>query len=68
MNDVAALEFTRHHAPPLPAERRAELLAPPGFGDTYWRSPEMLTRQIGNPSLSASGIWLPGDYEITCQT
>jgi hypothetical protein len=34
----------------------------------HLRCPEMLTRQIGNPSLSASGIWLPGDYEITCQT
>ncbi|AEV72983.1 branched-chain amino acid aminotransferase, group II [Mycolicibacterium rhodesiae NBB3] len=35
MNDVAALEFTRQSAQPLPAERRAELLAMPGFGDTY---------------------------------
>ena len=35
MNDVAALEFTRQHAQPIPAERRAELLATPGFGDAY---------------------------------
>jgi branched-chain amino acid aminotransferase len=35
MNDVAALEFTRQRAQPIPAERRAELLALPGFGDTY---------------------------------
>ena len=35
MNDVAALEFTRQHAQPTPAERRAELLATPGFGDAF---------------------------------
>jgi branched-chain amino acid aminotransferase len=35
MNDVAALEFTRQHAQPIPAERRAEVLATPGFGDTF---------------------------------
>ncbi len=35
MNDVAALEFTRQHAQPIPAERREQLLAPPGFGDVY---------------------------------
>jgi branched-chain amino acid aminotransferase len=35
MNDVAALEFTRQHAQPVPAERRAELLATPGFGDAF---------------------------------
>lgn len=35
MNDVAALEFTRQSAQPLQAERRAELLALPGFGDTF---------------------------------
>ena len=35
MNDVAALEFTRQHAQPIPAERREELLATPGFGDAF---------------------------------
>jgi len=35
MNDVAALEFTRQRAERVPAERRAELLARPGFGDTF---------------------------------
>ena len=35
MNDVAALEFTRQHAQPIPAERREELLATPGFGDVF---------------------------------
>lgn len=35
MNDVAALDFTWQRAQPVPAERRAELLAMPGFGDTY---------------------------------
>jgi len=35
MNDVAALEFSRQHAQAIPAERREELLATPGFGDTY---------------------------------
>jgi branched-chain amino acid aminotransferase len=35
MNDVAALEFTPHHAQPIPAERREELLATPGFGDAF---------------------------------
>ncbi len=35
MNDVAALEFTRQHAQPIPAERREQLLATPGFGDTF---------------------------------
>lgn len=35
MTDVAALEFARERAEPTPAERRAELLALPGFGDTY---------------------------------
>ena len=35
MNDVAALEFTRQRAETIPAERRAELLAQPGFGDTF---------------------------------
>jgi len=35
MADVAPLEFTWQRAQPVPAERRAELLALPGFGDTY---------------------------------
>jgi len=35
MNDVAALEFTRQQAQPLPAERREEMLATPGFGDVF---------------------------------
>ena len=35
MADVAPLEFAWHRAQPIPAERRAELLALPGFGDTY---------------------------------
>ena len=35
MNDVAALEFTRQHAQPIPAEPREELLATPGFGDVF---------------------------------
>jgi branched-chain amino acid aminotransferase len=35
MTDVAALEFAWQRAQPIPAERRAELLALPGFGDTY---------------------------------
>ena len=35
MNDVAALEFTRQRAQPIPAERREELLATPGFGDVF---------------------------------
>ena len=35
MNDVGALEFTRQHAQPIPAERREELLATPGFGDVF---------------------------------
>ena len=35
MNAVAALEFTRQRAETVPAERRAELLAQPGFGDTF---------------------------------
>jgi branched-chain amino acid aminotransferase len=35
MNDVAALEFTRLHAQPIPADRREELLATPGFGDVF---------------------------------
>jgi branched-chain amino acid aminotransferase len=35
MNDVAALDFTWQRAQPIPAERRAELLAMPGFGDAY---------------------------------
>jgi branched-chain amino acid aminotransferase len=36
MTDVAALEFAWQRAPqPTPAERRAELLAQPGFGDTF---------------------------------
>jgi Branched-chain amino acid aminotransferase/4-amino-4-deoxychorismate lyase len=35
MNDVPALEFTRQHAQPIPAERREELLATPGFGDVF---------------------------------
>jgi branched-chain amino acid aminotransferase len=35
MNDVAALEFTRQLAQPIPAERREELLATPGFGDVF---------------------------------
>ena len=43
MNDVAALEFTRQPAQPVPAERRAELLATPGFGDTF--SDHMVTVQ-----------------------
>ena len=34
-NDIAALEFTRQHAQPVPAERREELLATPGFGDVF---------------------------------
>ena len=34
----------------------------------HMRCAEMLTQQIGNPSLSESGIWLPRGYEITCQT
>ena len=35
MDDVAALDFTWQRAQPTPAERRAELLALPGFGDTF---------------------------------
>ncbi len=35
MTDVAALEFAWERAAPIPAERRQELLALPGFGDTY---------------------------------
>jgi branched-chain amino acid aminotransferase len=35
MNDIAALEFTRQLAQPIPAERREELLATPGFGDVF---------------------------------
>ena len=35
MADVAPLEFTWQRAQPVPAERRAELLALPGFGDIY---------------------------------
>ncbi|MCV7152750.1 branched-chain amino acid aminotransferase [Mycolicibacterium pyrenivorans] len=35
MNDVPALEFIRARTQSIPAERRAELLATPGFGDTY---------------------------------
>jgi branched-chain amino acid aminotransferase len=35
MADVAPLEFDWQRARPIPAERRAELLALPGFGDTY---------------------------------
>jgi branched-chain amino acid aminotransferase len=35
MNDVVALKFTRQHAQPVPAERREQLLATPGFGDVY---------------------------------
>lgn len=34
-NDLAALEFTRRHAQPIPAGRREELLATPGFGDVF---------------------------------
>ena len=43
MNDVAALEFSWERAKPIPAERRTELLATPGFGDTY--SDHMVTVQ-----------------------
>jgi branched-chain amino acid aminotransferase len=35
MNDVAALAFTRRHAQPIPAERREELFATPGFGESF---------------------------------
>lgn len=35
MNDVAALKFTRRCVLPIPPDRRAELLATPGFGDTF---------------------------------
>src|SRR5258705_1168308 len=35
MADMAPLKFTWQRAQPVPAERRAELLALPGFGDTY---------------------------------
>jgi branched-chain amino acid aminotransferase len=35
MNDVAALKFTQKHAQPIPADRREELLATPGFGSTF---------------------------------
>jgi branched-chain amino acid aminotransferase len=35
VNDVAALEFTWQQAQPVPAERREEMLATPGFGDTF---------------------------------
>jgi len=34
-NGIAALEFTRRRAQPIPAERREELLATPGFGDVF---------------------------------
>jgi branched-chain amino acid aminotransferase len=35
MADVASLEFAWQRAQPTPTERRAELLALPGFGDTF---------------------------------
>ena len=35
MAEVAPLDFVWQRAQPIPAERRAELLALPGFGDTY---------------------------------
>ena len=35
MTEVAALEFTTHRGPSLPAERRAEVLALPGLGDSF---------------------------------
>jgi branched-chain amino acid aminotransferase len=35
LKDVAALEFTRQHAPPTPDDRREQLLATPGFGDVF---------------------------------
>ena len=35
MADVAPLEFAWQRAQPIPTKRRAELLALPGFGDTY---------------------------------
>ncbi len=35
MADVSALDFVRQRAQPVPAGRRAELLALPGFGDIY---------------------------------